>query len=113
MSTTNDGSDFALPGQYMDFQPSTGDQVVREQWFGFTQRERAAIDLRVPDSGSEWLDEMIREGRRLDMATASLSGLFSNVNTVPKDDETFQQVYAKASEASLAIADALLRASEQ
>ena len=34
---------------------------------GFTQRERAAIDLRVPDSGQEWLDLMIRRSRRMDL----------------------------------------------
>jgi len=27
---------------------------------GFTKREAAALFLRVPDSGLEWLDEMIR-----------------------------------------------------
>jgi len=36
---------------------------------GFTARERAAIDLRVPDSGNPWLDEMIAKSRRLDMLT--------------------------------------------
>lgn len=29
--------------------------------FGFTKREYAAILLRVPDSGQDWLDLMIRK----------------------------------------------------
>lgn len=30
---------------------------------GFTKREHAAILLRVPDSGLEWLDQMIKRSR--------------------------------------------------
>ena len=29
----------AFPGQWYDFQPCTGDQVVREQWSGVTLRD--------------------------------------------------------------------------
>ena len=29
----------AFPGQWYDFQPCTGDQVVREQWSGMTLRD--------------------------------------------------------------------------
>lgn len=29
----------AFPGQWYDFQPYTGDQVVREQWEGMTLRD--------------------------------------------------------------------------
>ena len=34
----NDGGP-AFPGQWYDFQPCTGDQVVREQWSGMTLRD--------------------------------------------------------------------------
>lgn len=32
---------------------------------GFTKKEYAAILLRVPDSGSDWLDEMIKRAQLL------------------------------------------------
>lgn len=38
MNTINDGGP-ASPGQWYDFQPCTGDQVVREQWSGMTLRD--------------------------------------------------------------------------
>lgn len=36
--------------------------------YNLTAREQAALSLRVPDSGSSWLDEMIVKARRLDIA---------------------------------------------
>lgn len=38
MSTIETGGP-AFPGQWYDFQPCTGDQVVREQWSGMTLRD--------------------------------------------------------------------------
>lgn len=38
----------------------------REQYKGITMQEHAAIELKVPMSGNPWLDDMIRESRRLD-----------------------------------------------
>ena len=38
MTTINDGGP-AFPGQWYDFQPLTGEQVVREQWGGMTLRD--------------------------------------------------------------------------
>lgn len=38
MNTINDGGP-AFPGQWYDFQPLTGEQVVREQWGGMTLRD--------------------------------------------------------------------------
>ncbi len=34
---------------------------------GLTARQYAAIHLRVPDSGEDWLDRMIRQARRMDV----------------------------------------------
>ena len=42
---------------------------------GITIRQHAAITLRVPMSGDPELDAMIREARRLDMATAAMQSL--------------------------------------
>jgi hypothetical protein len=41
---------------------------------GMTLREYAAIKLRVPNSGTDWLDDMIREARRMDYAGISYAG---------------------------------------
>jgi len=45
---------------------------------GLTAREHAAITLRVPDSGQEWLDDMIREARRWDAAQAAMQGILAS-----------------------------------
>jgi hypothetical protein len=37
---------------------------------GLTAREYAAIALRVPESGTPWLDQMIAASRRMDLAQA-------------------------------------------
>lgn len=41
---------------------------------GMTLREYAAIQLKVPDSGNEALDAMIRRARRDDLAQAVMQG---------------------------------------
>jgi len=45
---------------------------------GMTLRQHAAIKLRVPDSGTEWLDEMICEAKRDDFAGQALPSLLSH-----------------------------------
>jgi hypothetical protein len=45
---------------------------------GMTLREYAAIKLRVPDSGTDWLDDMIREARRMDYAGQAMAGVVSD-----------------------------------
>ena len=58
--------------------PALPSQTDRLYYHGFNKRQRAAIDLRVPDSGTPWLDEMIRQAVRNDVATEVLSGLLAN-----------------------------------
>ena len=36
---SSDTPEFVYPGQWMDSLPTTGEQVVREQWFGMTLRD--------------------------------------------------------------------------
>lgn len=38
------------------------------EYFGMYLREYAAIKLRVPDSGTDWLDAMIERSRMMDFA---------------------------------------------
>ncbi len=49
---------------------------------GFTAQELAAIKLKVPNSGEEWLDEMILESRRLDYAGQAMIAIVANEDAV-------------------------------
>lgn len=42
---------------------------------GMTLRQYAAIKLCVPDSGTDWLDKMIRESLRNEMAAKAMQGM--------------------------------------
>lgn len=45
---------------------------------GLTAQEFAAITLRVPNSGTVWLDRMIVEARRMDAAAVAMQALLLN-----------------------------------
>jgi len=45
---------------------------------GMTLREYAAIEFRIPDSGVDWLDEMIAKAERRDIAVKAMQGMMSN-----------------------------------
>ena len=66
---------------------------------GMTLRQYAAIKLRVPNSGTDWLDEMIRTSLRDELAAKAMSSLVSGgaPRTVEKDerDLSFSQWVAK------------------
>lgn len=47
---------------------------------GMTLRQYAAIKLKVPDSGSDWLDDLIRESLRNDFAAKVIQGLCTRSN---------------------------------
>lgn len=68
---------------------------------GMTLREYAAIKLRVPDSGTDWLDEMIRKSVRDEFAAKAMQSLLVADGTVDFD--------FRAKEA-YEMADAMLRA---
>jgi len=46
---------------------------------GMTLRQYAAIHLRVPKSGTEWLDKMIRKARRDELAGKAMQGMLVGV----------------------------------
>lgn len=48
---------------------------------GFNAQEYAAIHLKVPDSGTDWLDEMIKTSLKNEMAVKIVAGLMSNIGT--------------------------------
>jgi prophage regulatory protein len=45
---------------------------------GMTLRQYAAIKLKVPDSGTDWLDEMIVKSLRNDFAAKAMQGLIAD-----------------------------------
>ena len=48
---------------------------------GMTLRQYAAIKLRVPNSGADWLDEMIRTSLRDDLAAKAMQGICAHHDT--------------------------------
>ena len=46
-------------------------------YMGMTLRQYAAIKLRVPNSGTDWLDEMIRQSLRDELAGKAMQGILS------------------------------------
>ena len=70
MSKVNDGGPaFPVPLNQGEPWSSTG------PCDGMTLRQYAAIKLRVPNSGTDWLDEMIRTSLRDDLAAKAMQGI--------------------------------------
>lgn len=51
------------------------------QGHGMTLRQYAAIKLRVPNSGTDWLDEMIRTSLRDELAAKAAQGICAHEST--------------------------------
>lgn len=66
-----------------------------------TRRQHAAIQLRVPESGEPWLDDMIRRARRVDFVKAAMQGIMANPEGWDKTENI--------TKASVNIADACLK----
>jgi hypothetical protein len=69
---------------------------------GMTLSQYAAIKLRVPESGTDWLDDMIRKSNRDYFAAAALQGM--NLST--------QYSYYDYAKDAYQFADAMLKARE-
>ena len=74
---------------------------------GLTARQYAAIALCVPNSGTEWLDEMINKRRRDEFAKAAIA---SYLATRHLNNPAPQEVFAAS---SFRMADAMLAASKK
>jgi len=71
---------------------------------GMTMRQYAAIKLRVPNSGVDWLDEMIADALRNDFAAKAMQGFAADPNC------TFPDGLIGVSTTAYAWADAMLAA---
>lgn len=74
---------------------------------GMTLRQYAAIKLRVPNSGTDWLDEMIRASLRDEFAAKAMAALIPE--SFSQDDEYRPDVIA---DRAYWFADAMLAARE-
>ena len=80
---------------------------------GMSLRQYAAIKLRVPNSGTDWLDEMIRTSLREELAAKAMQGfLMGGFESMPSgadesDDPTDITFTART---AYLIADAMLAA---
>ena len=100
MSDTIDHGGRAFP---MSSGPEPGVYSATHYNEGMTLRQYAAIKLRVPESGTDWLDDMIRKSNRDYFAAAALQGLMAS-REISLDEYDGPYVYE--------IADAMLKARE-
>ena len=73
---------------------------------GVTLRQYAAIKLRVPESGTDWLDDMIRKSNRDYFAAAALQGIISDAS-VPASSKKDGELVSRS---AYQYADAMLKA---
>ncbi len=73
---------------------------------GMSLRQYAAIKLRVPESGTDWLDDMIRSSLRDEIAAKAMQSFL-----IDEDRDSF--TCGEWAKASYEMADAMLKASEQ
>lgn len=73
---------------------------------GMSLRQYAAIKLRVPDSGTDWLDSMIRRSLKDDLAAKVMQGTCA----LPEASEVSDDRIAKI---AYRLADAMLAARER
>jgi hypothetical protein len=63
---------------------------------GMTLRQYAAIKLCVPDSGLDWLDDMIRQAQRDRFAGQAIAGLAARRSLLRDDSANFAYKLADA-----------------
>ena len=76
---------------------------------GMTLHQYAAIKLKIPDSGTDWLDEMIRQSLRNDFAAQAMQGLIASPRGLLGKNEITDADYAQV---AYLVADAMLKARE-
>lgn len=90
---------------------------VREGYFdaGISRREHAALTIRVPDSGDERIDAMIRQANRRDAAVAAMQGALANASNKEWEEkaETIHELAEAVAVSSVLFADALIAKLEE
>lgn len=80
---------------------------------GMSLRQYAAIKLKVPDSGLEWLDEMIAKSLRNDLAAKALQGFCSNPNAGRNPIESANWLRESGAVSAYQMAEAMLEVSSK
>lgn len=70
MSTNAPESAFPFPANEQNYQPQ----------YGLTAIEYACIELRIPESGNEWLDKLIAKAERRDLAAKAMQGVIASAS---------------------------------
>lgn len=88
--------------------------IITEKHHGMTLRQYAAIKLKAPDSGTDWLDEMITASLRDELASKAMRGFFSSQPPTMGEinQKGFVDVAQFSSWAAYEYADAMLKARE-
>lgn len=105
MNTPNNGGP-AFPATMLDSEHGI---AWNDSQTGMTLRQYAAIQLRVPESGTDWLDDMIRESLRDDLAANVLQGFMVRANGVNELDDDH---LLEAGKTCYRMADAMRKARE-
>ena len=82
----------------------------KPQW-GMSLRAYAAIKLKQPDSGIDWLDEMILKSKRDEVAAKAMQGLLSNFDS--SKDIILNGKTVSVAQLSYMYSDSMLKAREE
>lgn len=104
-TTPRDDGGPAFPSQ-ITTEDRNGAPIVTE-FKGLSAREYAAIHLRVPDSGTAWLDEMIYQQIRSQAFSEVACTMLTDMRLVAKEPAWFDH----AAVIAIRIADAMVAAS--
>ena len=99
----------AFPVQYSN--EADGPTVMPH--VGMTLRQYAAIKLRVPNSGTDWLDEMIRESLRDELAAKGMPDCYAEYCAHANVRGYEEQWQIGIAMDSYAMADAMLKARDR
>ncbi len=120
MSDTKPTGGPAFPRSNRAFVEMSTGNLTNEQTDGMSLRQYAAITLRVPDSGEEWLDQMIRQSLRDEMAGKAMQSIMVNMDMETKRHWATMMakgtngiVYDSWSADAYKMADSVLKAREQ
>ena len=89
------------PKQIDDGGPAFPCEDNNQYYYGMTLRTYAAIKLRVPESGIDWLDDMIRKAQRDELAGQALAGICSQ-SPLPDTETEAAKIAYLAADAMLA-----------
>ena len=87
MTSEDDGRNRpAFPVPEVAIQPPGTKYKYDPRCDGLSAREYACILLQVDDSGTPWLDDLIRKARRMELAGQAMQGIIQRVTSATMPD---------------------------